>query len=53
MKTDAINAEIIDDSSSDDDEFIIMQSLVTQDYFKSLVPAVVNQYVKFKGRDEA
>jgi hypothetical protein len=35
-----------------DDEFIIMQSLVTQDYFKSLTPVVINPYVKFKGRDE-
>jgi len=30
-----------------EDEFIIMQSLITQEYFRSLVPAQVNPYKHF------
>ena len=30
-----------------DDEIIIMQSLITQEYFRGLIPAVVNPYVRF------
>jgi len=36
-----------------DDEIIIMQSLLTQEYFDSLIPAQVNKYVKHNTRDDA
>jgi hypothetical protein len=34
-----------------ENEVILMQSLLTQEYFKGMVPVVTNQYVKYKGRD--
>jgi hypothetical protein len=36
-----------------EDEMIIMQSLLTQEYFDSLIPAQVNKYVKHNTRDDA
>ncbi len=36
-----------------DDEIIMLQSLLTQDYFESLVPAILNKYVKYNSHDEA
>jgi len=36
-----------------ENEVILMQSLLTQDYFKSMVPLLVNKYVKYKSRDNA
>jgi hypothetical protein len=35
-----------------DDEMILIQSLLTQDYFESLVPAVRNKYTKYTSHDE-
>jgi len=34
-----------------ENEVILMQSLLTQEYFKGMVPVVTNQYVKYKSRD--
>jgi hypothetical protein len=36
-----------------DNEIIMIQSLLTQDYFETLVPAVVNKYTKYNSYDEA
>ena len=36
-----------------EDEIILIQSLLTQEYFESLVPASVNKYVKHISYDEA
>jgi hypothetical protein len=35
-----------------DNEIILIQSLLTQDYFESLIPAVINKYTKFNSYDE-
>jgi len=35
------------------DEIIMLQSLLTQDYFESLVPAIINKYVQYNSYDEA
>jgi hypothetical protein len=36
-----------------DDEIILLQSLLTQEYFESLVPAIINKYVRYNSYDEA
>jgi len=36
-----------------DNEIIMIQSLLTQEYFETLVPAVINKYTKFNSYDEA
>jgi len=36
-----------------EDEIIMLQSLLTQDYFESLIPAIINKYVEFNSYDEA
>ena len=36
-----------------DNEIIIVQSLLNQDYFNNLIPAVVNKYIKYNSYDEA
>ena len=36
-----------------ENEIILIQSLLTQEYFETLVPAVVNKYTKFNSYDEA
>ena len=36
-----------------DNEIILIQSLLTQDYFESLIPATMNKYTKFYSYDEA
>jgi len=36
-----------------DDEIIMLQSLLTQDYFESLVPTIINKYVRYNSYDEA
>ena len=36
-----------------DNEIIMIQSLLTQDYFDTLVPAVTNKYTNFNSYDEA
>ena len=36
-----------------DNEVIMIQSLLTQEYFETLVPAVINKYVKHNSYDEA
>jgi hypothetical protein len=35
------------------DEIILLQSLLTQEYFETLVPAIINKYVNFNSYDEA
>ena len=35
-----------------DDEIILIQSLLTQEYFERLIPAVTNQYAKYMSYDE-
>ena len=35
-----------------DNEIILIQSLLTQDYFESLTPAVMNKYTKYSSYDE-
>ena len=35
-----------------DDEIILIQSLLTQEYFESLVPAITNKYTKYLSYDE-
>ena len=35
-----------------DNEIIMLQSLLTNDYFESLEPAIINKYVKFNSHDE-
>jgi hypothetical protein len=35
-----------------DDEIILLQSLLTNDYFETLEPAIFNKYVKFNSYDE-
>jgi hypothetical protein len=35
-----------------DNEIIMLQSLLTQDYFETLEPAIINKYVKFNSYDE-
>ena len=35
-----------------DDEIIMLQSLLTQDYFESLVPTIINKYVRYNSYDE-
>jgi hypothetical protein len=35
-----------------DNEIILIQSLLTQEYFESLIPAVMNKYNKFSSYDE-
>ena len=34
-----------------EDEIILMQSLITQEYFKGLIPVTANPYVKYRNRD--
>jgi hypothetical protein len=36
-----------------DNEIIMIQSLLTQEYFETLIPAVINKYVKNNSYDEA
>jgi ribosome biogenesis protein Nip4 len=36
-----------------DDEFIILQSLITQEYFEELVPTKQNRFIKYNSYDEA
>jgi len=36
-----------------EDEIIMLQSLLTQEYFEGLVPATINKFVKYNSRDEA
>ena len=36
-----------------DNEIILIQSLLTQDYFETLIPAVINKYTKYNSYDEA
>jgi len=36
-----------------DDEIILLQSLLTQEYFETLVPATMNSYVKYNTYDQA
>jgi hypothetical protein len=35
------------------DEIIMLQSLLTQEYFESLIPAIINNYVEYNSYDEA
>jgi len=35
-----------------ENEIIMVQSLLTQEYFENLIPAVINNYVKFNSYDE-
>ena len=35
-----------------DDEIIMIQSLLTQEYFETLVPAITNKYIKYNSYDE-
>ena len=35
-----------------EDEIIMLQSLLTQEYFETLEPAIINKYVKFNSYDE-
>jgi hypothetical protein len=35
-----------------EDEIIIIQSMLTQEYFEGLVPAIFNKYIKFNSYDE-
>ncbi len=35
-----------------DNEIILIQSLLTQEYFETLVPAITNKYVKYNSYDE-
>ena len=35
-----------------DNEIIMLQSLLTQDYFETLEPAIINKYVKYNSYDE-
>jgi len=35
------------------DEIIMLQSLLTQEYFESLIPAIINKYVEYNSYDEA
>ena len=35
-----------------DNEVIMIQSLLTQEYFETLIPAVINKYTKFNSYDE-
>jgi hypothetical protein len=35
-----------------DNEFIMLQSLLTQEYFETLEPAIINKFVKFNSYDE-
>ncbi len=36
-----------------DNEVIILQSLLTQEYFETMIPTIINKYVKFNSYDEA
>jgi len=36
-----------------DNEVIMLQSLLTQDYFETLIPAITNKYIKYNSYDEA
>jgi hypothetical protein len=36
-----------------EDEFIILQSLITQEYFEELVPTKQNKFIKYNSYDEA
>ena len=36
-----------------DNEIIMVQSLLTQEYFETLVPAVINKYIKYNSYDDA
>ena len=36
-----------------DNEIIMVQSILTQEYFETLVPAVINKYTKYNSYDEA
>jgi hypothetical protein len=36
-----------------DNEIIMLQSLLTQDYFENIIPVTVNKYVKYNSYDEA
>jgi hypothetical protein len=35
-----------------DNEIILIQSLLTQEYFESLIPAITNKYIKYNSYDE-
>ena len=35
-----------------DNEIILIQSLLTQDYFETLIPAITNKYIKYNSYDE-
>jgi hypothetical protein len=35
-----------------DNEIILIQTLLTQDYFETLIPAVINKYTKYNSYDE-
>ena len=36
-----------------DNEIILIQSLLTQEYFETLIPAITNKYIKYNSYDEA
>jgi hypothetical protein len=36
-----------------DNEIIMLQSLLTQEYFENIVPVIINKYVKYNSYDEA
>ena len=36
-----------------DNEIIMVQSILTQEYFETLIPAVINKYTKYNSYDEA
>jgi len=36
-----------------EDEIIMIQSMLTQEYFEGLIPAILNKYVKYNSYDEA
>jgi hypothetical protein len=36
-----------------DNEIIMLQSLLTQDYFENIIPVIINKYVKHNSYDEA
>ena len=35
-----------------DNEVILLQSILTQEYFETMIPTIINQYVKFNSYDE-
>jgi hypothetical protein len=36
-----------------DNEIILIHSLLTQDYFETLIPAITNKYIRYNSHDEA